>query len=164
MVGALARKRRRGGVCEIDYLITMTKWTFRNLTKGGRDIRVRSADHAVELLMEHSGWTEYGVVLEFEHSDKGFISCVANTQFSTLEFHATYDRNAHSLVGNRNAIRVKPVSKDPFYFVDGVGVASSIPLRYVLPILKVTRALKYIIEHHDYPSFIRWSDPVLDKN
>src|SRR5262249_4321336 len=50
MVEPLAGKRRGGSVCELDNVKTMTKWTFRNLTKGGREIRVRSADHAVKLL------------------------------------------------------------------------------------------------------------------
>jgi hypothetical protein len=141
----------------------MTKWTFRNWTHGKGEIPVASADHAVELLMEHSGWTEYGVVLEYTHAELGCISCVANTEFSTLDFNPIYNRKAHSLLGKRCAIRVKPVRKDQFLFVDSVGVASSIPLRYVLPILKVTRALKYIIEHHEFPSLIRWSDAVPDE-
>ncbi len=140
----------------------MTKWTFLDYANQESEIPVRipvnSADHAVELLMEHSGWTEYGIVLEFVHADKGLIRCIANTEFSTLEFNPDFSSNSRSRVGSRVALRIKPVSKDPFYFVSG-GQASSMPLCYVLPIIKVVRAVKHIIEHDDFPGGIRWSDP-----
>jgi hypothetical protein len=62
-------------------------------------------------------------------------------------------------VGSRMGIRIQPASKDPFYFDDGI-CASSISIRYVLPIMKVCRALPIIIEHHTFPEFVRWSDPI----
>src|SRR5262245_31326561 len=70
--------------------VRMTDWTFRNVTRRGRPIAVRSADHAVELLMKHSGWTEYGIILEFVHSERGMITCIANTEFSTIEFNPNF--------------------------------------------------------------------------
>jgi hypothetical protein len=33
-------------------------------------------------------------------------------------------------------------------------------MRYVLPIIKVTRAVSHIIEHRGFPGGIRWTDPV----
>jgi hypothetical protein len=137
----------------------MTEWTFRNVTRRGRPIDVRSADHAVELLMEHSGWTEYGIILEFVHSERGMITCIASTEFSTLEFNPNFTASKPSRSGSRSGTRVKPVSEEPFVFDDGT-CASSIPIRYVLPIIKVTRAVRHIVEHGDFPGGIRWTDPV----
>ena len=98
------------------------------------------------------------------HGERGLISCVANNEFSTLGFNPTFNLKVHSTSGNRDAIRVKPVTKPPFYFVDSVGVASSIPIPCVLPILKVARALKYIVEYHDFPGFMRWSDATSEQS
>jgi hypothetical protein len=140
----------------------MTEWTFRNLTRRGRPIHVRSADHAIELLMEHSGWTEYGIILEFVHSERGIIICIANTHLSTLEFNPNFTPSKPSRSGSRSGTRVKPVSEEPFVFDDGT-CGSSIPICYVLPIIKVTRAVKHIIEHRDFPGGIRWTDPVREE-
>lgn len=140
----------------------MTKWLFRNWTHCTPAIRVQSADHAAELLLKQSSGTEYGVILEFLHDERGLVSCIANSDRSTLTFVSEYDPERHSLRGKRMAFRVKPVSKEPFYFIDSTGVASSIPESCLLPILKVARALKHIVEHHECLGGIRWSDPVDD--
>jgi hypothetical protein len=137
----------------------MTGWTFRNFTKRGRPIEIRSVEHAVELLMEHSGWTEYGMILEFVHSEQGMITCIANNEFSTLEFNPNFTPGKLSRSGSRSGTRIKPVSDEPFVFDDGT-CASSISIRYVLPIIKVCRAVSHIIEHRDFPGGIRWTDPV----
>lgn len=136
----------------------MAGWTFRNVTAGGTEIHVRSAEHAAELLAEQTGSDGHAVVLEFAHGERGFVSCVAGSGLSTLAFHPGYDHAAHSLAGLRNALRVQPVRTEPLYFVDNTGVVSSIPPRYVLPGPKVEQALRYIIEHNDFPGFVRWSD------
>ncbi len=137
----------------------MTEWTFRNATRGSQPIAVLSADYAVELLMEHSGWTEYGVVLEYVHSERGMITCIANIELSTLEFKPNFTASKPSRSGSRSGIRVKPVCDEAFVFDDGT-CASSIPPRYVLPIVKVSRAIRHIVEHRDFPGGIRWTDPV----
>jgi hypothetical protein len=142
-----------------DAVVRMTAWTFRNVAKRGRPVNVQSAEHAVELLMEHSGWTEYGVILKFVHSERGMITCIANTEFSTLEFNPDFTASRPSRSGSRSGTRVKPVSAEPFVFDDGT-CASSIPMRYVLPIIKVGRAVSHIIEHRDFPDGIHWTDPV----
>jgi hypothetical protein len=136
----------------------MTKWMYRDWTNGRSSLPVKSGDHAVALLMEHSGSCEYGRVLEFLHADKGSIQCVANTEFSTLGFDPSYDHKVHSMEDNSDAIAKPPVYGQPFfYYLDSNGACSSIDSEYVLPILEVARALKYIIETHDFPDFIHWS-------
>jgi hypothetical protein len=138
----------------------MMKWTFTDVTHRRREIAIESADHAVELLMEASGWDGYGVTFDFLHADKGHIGCIANTEFSSLCFSPNYDRKSRSWEGRRSAYRVKPVTREPFYFVDGVGVASSLPERYLLPILKAMRGLRHILKHHEHAPFLRWTDPL----
>lgn len=123
----------------------------------GPEVQVRSAEHATELLARQTDSDGHAAVLEFVHGVRGFVSCVAGGGLATLAFHPEYDRTAHSLVGLRDAVRVKPATTEPFYFVDNVGVVSSIPPRYVLPGPKVEQALRYIIEHNDFPGFVRWS-------
>jgi hypothetical protein len=140
----------------------MTDWTFINRSLRRRAIPVLSGDHAVELLWKHSGWPEqsdYGVILEFIHAERGKVVCFASTEFSTLQFLPNYCEKARSRAGSRSGLRIKPVSEEPFYFVCGNRELSSIPIRYVLPIIKVTRAVKQIIEHRDFPGGVRWSDP-----
>ena len=47
-------------------------------------------------------------------------------------------------------------------WVDSTGLASYIPVDSVLPIGRVIRALRFILELHDFPSFIRWTEPVVE--
>lgn len=141
----------------------MTDWTFHNRTLRSRPIPVESGDHAVELLWKNSGWPEqsdYGVILEFQHSERGVIICFASTEFSTIEFIPDYTEKSRSRVGSRSGRRVKPVSDEPFYFVCDNRELSSVWMRSVLPIVKVTRAVKHIIEHREFPGGIDWSEPV----
>src|SRR6516162_8710401 len=138
----------------------MTKWTFHNWTDGGSDHRVDSIEHAIELLVEHTGRHEYGIYFDYLHDERGVISCSANAEFSSLSFCPIYDPKNHSLVGSRSARRVKPAIKEPLKWVDSTGVASFIPVNSVLPMHEMSRALKYVFETHDFPAFIRWTDAV----
>ena len=155
-----AGRRAKNRLDGVSY--RMTKWTFHNWTDGGLPVAVASLDHAVELLMEHAACHKYGVYVDYIHEDRGAISCSANTEFSSLSFYPDYDSKTHSLVGSRSAHRVKPAIKEPLLWVDSTGLASYIPVHCVMPIRKVVRALRYILEFHDFPSFIRWSQPALD--
>jgi hypothetical protein len=138
----------------------MTKWTFHNWTDGDPAQRVVSTDYAIELLMEHTARHPYGIYVDYVHDDRGAISCSANAEFSSLSFCPTYDPKNHSLVGSRSARRVKPAIKDPLKWVDSTGLASFIPVNSVLPMKEVIRALTDIFDTHDFPAFIRWTDPV----
>jgi hypothetical protein len=139
----------------------MTEWTFRKYTSDGRsrETGVTSADHAVELLMKYSGNTEYGRVYQFAHAECGLVTCIASNLFSTLEFNPGYELKKRSRLGTRQGIRGKPVGEEPFVFEFG-GQASSVELRYVLPLTKVIRALRKIIENREFPGDVRWSEPV----
>jgi hypothetical protein len=139
----------------------MTKWTFHDWTHCGPAQRVDSTDHAIELFMEHTARHAYGIYVEFAHDLRGSISCSANIEFSSLSFCPTYDPKSRSLVGSRSARRVKPAIKEPLKWVDSTGLASYIPVNAVLPIGVVVRALRYIVETHGFPAFVRWTDPVL---
>jgi hypothetical protein len=142
----------------------MTDWTLHNRSLNCRPIPVESGDHAVELLWKNSGWpdhSDYGVILEFVHAERGIIICFASTEFSTIEFIPDYTDKTRSRAGSRSGLRVKPVTEEPFYFVcGGCKERSSVWMRNVLPIVKVTRAVKHIIENRNFPGGIRWTDPV----
>lgn len=138
----------------------MTKWTFINRSLLHEPVAVLSANHAVELLEEQSGWPgrpKYGVVLDFVHSERGSITCIANKEVATISFDPQSRPGGPSGSTRRYGIRRKPLSKEPFYFVDGTGLASPLPLNCVLLIAKVKRAVEQIIEDHDFPNCIRWS-------
>jgi hypothetical protein len=96
----------------------MTKWNFHNVTDGAAGRRAESIDHAIELLIEQTARYPYGIYVDYIHDDRGVISCSANTQFSSLSFCPTYDPKNHSLVGRRDAYRVKPAIKEPLKWVD----------------------------------------------
>jgi hypothetical protein len=138
----------------------MTKWTFHNWTDCGPGQHADSIDHAIQLLIEHTARYPHGIYVGYLHDDRGEISCSANAEFSSLSFCPTYDPKNHSLVGSRSARRVKPVIKEPLKWVDSTGVASYIPVDSVLPLNEVIRALRSIFETHDFPAFIRWTEPI----
>jgi hypothetical protein len=137
----------------------MPGWVFSNWTGGVRGIPIESSDHAVDLLARHAG-RELGTCLDFIHTTRGLIACVARDDGSTVSFDPGYDPAAHRFQARRNAFSVRPVVREPYCFVDSVGVLSTIPVRYVLPNTKVEKALRYIIAHHDFPNFVRWSEPI----
>lgn len=150
----------RVSLCVRGLGFLMTKWTFHNWTDGDPAQRVLSTGHAIELLAEHTGRHSYGIYVNFVHDDQGLISCSANPEFSSLSFCPTYGPQDHSLVGSRSARHVKPAIKDPLKWVDSTGVASFMPVEWVLPIKEMRRALTAIFETHDFPAFVRWTDPV----
>jgi hypothetical protein len=49
----------------------MTKWTFHNWTDCGPAQRVVSTDHAIELLMEHTARSSYGIYVGYVHDERG---------------------------------------------------------------------------------------------
>jgi hypothetical protein len=140
----------------------MTKWTFHNWTDGIPAVRPTSIVHAIELLVEHAALHEYGIYVDYVHDERGLISCSANAKFSSLSFCPDFDPKTHSLAGSRSARRIKPAIKEPFRWVDGTGLASYMPVHFVLPMAKVVRAMTYILEFHDFPAFIRWSNPATE--
>jgi hypothetical protein len=138
---------------------SIKEWQVVNVSQGGLPIPLSSISQAVEVLVEISK-KDMGETLEFMHSHRGLICCTAGKQRSTITFVPDYDKQAHSLAGKRIVLSENGNGK--LFHVDGIGSVSSIPSRYLVSILDAVRALVYILEVHDVPAFLQWSDPVQD--
>jgi hypothetical protein len=132
-------------------------WNVYNVSRGGDEVPIKSISHAVSVLMDTAN-QEIGETIEFKHRDRGLICCTAGRNLATIRFAPDYSRRNESLLGSRGCRarrydRVLP-------HADSNGFVSSIPPKFVLPIVKVVRALVYILETFDFPPFIDWSDPL----
>jgi hypothetical protein len=131
-------------------------WTFQNVSTMEPAIQIQSIDHAVKLFLEVSR-KDMGECIDYLHFHRGSISCIAGRGLATISFIPEYNKSAHSLVGSR---RLKSKSgKVALPFVDSLGVAGFVPPFSLRRAAKVGRAIAYILEYHDVPSFLDWSQP-----
>lgn len=133
------------------------QWAFHNVSEGTSLTPLLSISQAIEVLVDVSK-KEIGETIYFKHSHRGLICCTAGKERSSLSFHPRYNKSAHSLVGNREALSNDGSQKLPH--IDSVGCLGYIPGPYVLPLLEVVLGLVSILETHSFPEFLRWTDPV----
>lgn len=132
----------------------LDKWRFINESRGGEN-QLRSISEGVELLVKASR-KEMGESICFQHFQKGAICSTTGREFATLSFNPHYDEHAHSLYGFHKAVPTERAQLENFYFVDNTETVSSIEVGELLPILDVVRAVIFILEYHEYPTFLKW--------